>query len=512
MTQKKQIFDEQTQKLKLNLAILGGGKASKFFIDLFQQPSALPHLEIHIVGVCDLNPRAVGLQRARELGIFTTRDFRDFFELEDLDGIIELTNDREAFLELIRLSPEDLWVLDHNIGRLFHGLFALDRKLKSKEEEVALEKMVSAFLLQQSNERIVVLNPDFTIVDANEAYLEAVKKPREAVIGGHCYEITHGFNSPCSEWQPEMGCPLVETLKTGKSAHVIHEHALRGEHTYCDLETYPVKSDEAGEIVRVIEIWRDITEELATRWETRLNELKMDMGKLVQEDRLISLGKLSASCVHEINNPIQGLLTFSNLMQSILAEGHPNADDLKQFKAYLDLMSGELERCGNIVSGLLSFARESKMETREVELNDILRAVISLTRHKMELQNIRLVEALSRADLNIRGDVHQLQQCFLNLIFNAIEAMPEGGDLRIRSGPVRKRNQVRVVIEDSGPGIPEKDHDHIFDPFFTTKKEGEGTGLGLSIVYGIVKSHGGRIEVRSKPGKGSAFSLFFPLS
>ena len=142
------------------------------------------------------------------------------------------------------------------------------------------------------------------------------------------------------------------------------------------------------------------------------------MEKLVQEDRLISLGKLSASCVHEINNPIQGLLTFCSLMQSILSESDPGPKDLKQFRDYLDLMSGELERCGNIVSGLLSFARESKMETRDVEINEILRAVISLTRHRIELQDVRLALNLSTEILIVKGDVNQLQQCFLNLIFN----------------------------------------------------------------------------------------------
>jgi len=136
---------------------------------------------------------------------------------------------------------------------------------------------------------------------------------------------------------------------------------------------------------------------------------------------------------------------------------------------------------------------------------------MSLTRHKMELQNIRLEEDLCREDLHIRGDVHQLQQCFLNLIFNAIEAMPEGGELFIGSGMDQEKNRARVMIRDSGSGIAEKDYDHIFDPFFTTKKEGEGTGLGLSIVYGIVKSHGGRIEVRSEPEKGSTFTLLFAL-
>jgi signal transduction histidine kinase len=199
-------------------------------------------------------------------------------------------------------------------------------------------------------------------------------------------------------------------------------------------------------------------------------------------------------------------------MQSILSEDDPGPKDLQQFKDYLNLMSGELERCGNIVSGLLSFARESKMETRDVELNEILKAVISLTQHKIDLQDVRLTLDLSTEPLAVKGDVNQLQQCFLNLVFNAIEAMPQGGHLAISSKPDKRKKMARVVFQDSGTGIAKKHLDHIFDPFFTTKKEGDGTGLGLSIVYGIVKSHRGHISVKSTVGKGTTFTLHFPIA
>jgi len=234
--------------------------------------------------------------------------------------------------------------------------------------------------------------------------------------------------------------------------------------------------------------------------------------KLVQEDRLISLGKLAASCVHEINNPIQGLLTFCNLMQSMLSKGKPTTHELGEFTHYLNLMSRELERCGAIVSGLLSFARESTMEAREVELKEVIQAVLSLTRHKMELQDITPSLECAEEPLMIRGDVNLLQQCLLNLIFNAIEAMPGGGDLKVTLKRDDADKEAWIVIEDSGCGIPEKHIGRIFDPFFTTKEEGEGTGLGLSIVYGIVKNHDGRIEVHSREGQGTTFSLRFPLA
>jgi signal transduction histidine kinase len=303
---------------------------------------------------------------------------------------------------------------------------------------------------------------------------------------------------------------MEETLRTGESAHVIHEHPQTGDDfTYCDMVTYPVKNQK-GEIVRVIEIWRDITEELSSRFGKRVQELKDDLKKLIQEDRMISLGKLVASCVHEINNPIQGLLTFSHLMQETLKKEALSKEEIGEFQKFLSLMSSELERCGNIISGLLSFSRGPAMEYTDVDLNEVLQAVVALTRHKMELQNIQLNLKLLPIPLMVRGDMNQLQQCLLNLIFNAIEAMTNGGELSLISKMDVEARRVQIEIRDTGCGIHAENLDHIFDPFFTTKNEGEGTGLGLSIVHGVVKTHGGDIWVESEEGKGSSFFLNFP--
>ena len=174
-------------------------------------------------------------------------------------------------------------------------------------------------------------------------------------------------------------------------------------------------------------------------------------------------------------------------------------------------MSRELERCGNIVSGLLSFSRESTIEYKDIDLNEVLNAVITLTRHTMELRGVELITRLSPGLLMIRGNDSQLQQCFLNLIFNAVEAMPDGGQLTILSKPDRAKKNALIEIQDTGYGIPKENLDHIFDPFFTTKGEGEGIGLGLSIVYGVTKNHEGNIKIDSEVGKGSSFILNFPI-
>ena len=494
----------------LNLAIVGGGRTCKFFLELLQK-EPLPYLQINIAGVCDIDPEAEGLILAQEMGLYTTNNFKDLFKINNLDSIIELTGSREVLLEIIRLRPKGVGVLEHNIGMLLRNLFNINQRLKSAEQQLVIEKMFSEFLVQHSTAAIVILNTDFTIVETNEAYLKVVDKSKEEVTGAHCYNISHGLSAPCSSAQPGLKCPMVETLRTGISAHVIHDHsASGGQSKYCNIVTYPLK-DHNDEISRVIEVWRDITEELTPSWEKRVKELKSDLQKLVQEDRMISLGKLAASCAHEINNPIQGLLTFSLFMQEILAEGEPSHEDLEQFKKHLSLMSKELERCGNIVSGLLSFSRESTIEYKDTDLNEVLNAVITLTRHTMELRGVDLISKLSPGLLMIRGNGSQLQQCFLNLIFNAVEAMPDGGQLTILSKLDKAKKNALIEIRDTGYGIPKENLDHIYDPFFTTKGEGEGTGLGLSIVYGVTKNHEGNIKIDSEVGKGSSFILNFPI-
>jgi signal transduction histidine kinase len=197
-------------------------------------------------------------------------------------------------------------------------------------------------------------------------------------------------------------------------------------------------------------------------------------------------------------------------MEDILAKGQPNSKDLGELKEFVSLMTPELERCGKIVSGLLSFSRETALEYKNINLNKVLEAIIALTHHKLELQSIKLTTQLCPEPLWVQGNASRLEQCLLNLVFNAMEAMPEGGELWVVSKLDPAQKNVLVEIRDTGLGIHEENLNHIFDPFFTTKEVGQGTGLGLSIAYGIVKNHSGHIRVESQVEKGSSFFLKFP--
>ncbi len=237
-----------------------------------------------------------------------------------------------------------------------------------------------------------------------------------------------------------------------------------------------------------------------------------DQARMLHQDKMISLGKLAASVVHEINNPLTGILVYVGLMSKILSSGSLPADSIAKFQGYLSRMQTELERCSKIVSNLLDFSRKSKLEFSPVNINELLSKCIDLSEHKLVLQNIRVQTYLGRDLPMIQGDFNQLQQCIINLIFNAVDAMPEGGVLRIESSLDSAKSLIHILVRDTGYGISKEDFPYIFDPFFTTKKAGKGLGLGLSTTFGIIDRHKGTIRVESEPGKGTAFRIDLPVS
>jgi signal transduction histidine kinase len=237
-----------------------------------------------------------------------------------------------------------------------------------------------------------------------------------------------------------------------------------------------------------------------------------DQAQILHQDKMMSLGRLAASVVHEINNPLSGILNYSRLMSKILKKGPLKKEKADKFRKYLELVETETERCSQIVSSLLAFSRKAPPAVGPVRIQEILQKCTSLSQHKLELQNISLTTSLQPNFPAIQADANQLQQCIINLIFNAIDAMPEGGNLRIACHYDANNAHVSIAITDTGTGIPEENLPHIFEPFFTTKHEGYGVGLGLATVYGIIEHHNGRIDVSSRPGNGTTFIITLPVS
>jgi PAS domain S-box-containing protein len=248
--------------------------------------------------------------------------------------------------------------------------------------------------------------------------------------------------------------------------------------------------------------------------ETRRMEMQFaDQASLIHQDKMVSMGKLAASIAHEVNNPLAGILNYVRLMIKMLGRGDTlTPENQKKFQRYLDLVENETGRCSTIISSLLAFSRRSKEEVQAADVNEIIEKSILLCRHKLDLQNIR-VEARPAQDVPpVHADFNQIQQCLINLILNAIDAMPQGGVLTVSSALDAAGGMVKIRVGDTGCGIPREDLTKIFDPFYTTKKKGSGLGLGLSTVYGIVDRHKGAITVESGTGKGTAFTITLPAA
>ncbi|HQQ78723.1 MAG TPA: ATP-binding protein [Thermoanaerobaculia bacterium] len=243
--------------------------------------------------------------------------------------------------------------------------------------------------------------------------------------------------------------------------------------------------------------------------EERTAALQRAQEALVQSEKLVSLGTLSASIAHEINNPLAGILTFARLMTRTLESGEVDDAARAACLKNLGLIQRETERCTRIVRSLLDFARARPIELHAVDAVAALDEAVSLTQHKLQLEQVAVTKDLDGAAV-VQGDFGQLRQVFVNLILNACDAMPGGGTLTVTARKVDDGRTVEIALSDTGAGIAPEHLSRIFDPFFTTKQM--GTGLGLSVAYGVVEKHGGSMKAVSRVGAGTTMTIRLPLA
>ena len=227
--------------------------------------------------------------------------------------------------------------------------------------------------------------------------------------------------------------------------------------------------------------------------------------RVLQADKLASIGRLGAGVAHEINNPLGLILGYTNMLRK-------QNRDLGQTKEDLDIVCDNARLCKKIVEDLLNFSRQTKTVLIPVDVNAALDSALDPMEETLRGGEITVIRDYDPALPPLAADEDKLKRIFVNLVLNAFQAMQPGGRLTVSTSWDREKNGVRIVFSDTGCGIPEEIRGKIFEPFFTTKPPGKGTGLGLAVSYGIVKEHKGELSVTSEEGKGSSFTLRFPLA
>ncbi|SPD75462.1 conserved hypothetical protein [uncultured Desulfobacterium sp.] len=501
-----------------NIALVGGGE---YCIEILEKTSTeyvkeLKGLKARFKAVVDPDLSSPGIVLGRSLGLLTLDSPIELYDPKyDINLIIILTPDRDILADILKSKPSHIRVLSYEAFELFWKAIRLEeRKLRDRNEEMET-------ILDGIQDFILVITPEKEIVDVNASFLRQMNYSRDDVVGHKCYEVFQRVTKKSSNCH--LVCPLEKVVQNKKPHQaVLTRLNQKGELQYGELTIFPIWESD-GKISKFIEISRDITErkreeeEITRRLEMmveqRTQQLKETHDKLLHQDKMASLGKLSASVVHEINNPIAGILNLTMLIKRIIKEDSIGEKQTDQIGQFLDLMETETRRISRIVSNLLVFSRQTKLELKEVNINRLIEKTLLLNSNLFKINGIKIREKL-RPDLPaIVGSEDQLQQVFMNVMSNAAEALASkvGGVLLIETDYSKEDEKISIRFKDSGAGIPQENFSKLFEPFFTTKKKGKGVGLGLSVAYGIIKEHGGSVYVNSKEGKGTTFIIGLPL-
>jgi two-component system, NtrC family, sensor kinase len=251
---------------------------------------------------------------------------------------------------------------------------------------------------------------------------------------------------------------------------------------------------------------------LEDRVEQKTQELQTAHSQMLHAETMVSIGKMAAVVAHEINNPLSGILTYAKLLRRWLDQGEATGKHRQESEECLDLIARESRRCGDLVKNLLVFSRSAPMNPAKTDLNIVVDQLARLVALKLEANSVQLQLDFAQDMPPVYCDAAQIEQVLLALVTNAIDAMPRGGTLWLRTRVLSDSDEAEIQVRDDGAGIPAEILPRIFEPFMTTKEAGQGVGLGLAVSHSIVEAHRGKISVQSEVGRGTTFVVTLPLN
>jgi two-component system NtrC family sensor kinase len=373
-----------------------------------------------------------------------------------------------------------------------HYELALNNSISEAREE---DRKFTEAVLDALPVSLYVIDRDYRIVTWNR-HREVGDQgiPRNIAVGRDVFDVLAKYP------QGRLREEFERAFRTGKIERIEQQTADdAGSTQHWMVSKVPMRNEENGEVTHIITVGEDVT--------VRVEAVRA----ISRAEKLAAVGRLAAGVVHEINNPLATIAACAEALEQRTEEGafaaSESVDDLAE---YLGLIKNEAFRCKTITTDLLDFSRVRASDRTQVDLGEIVRSAANLISHQKRGTNISQRIKIESDLPPISADGGQIQQAVIALATNAIDAMPDGGQLTFRV--FSKGNRLVVEVEDTGAGISQENMPKIFEPFFTTKDVGKGTGLGLSVCYGIISEHGGRISVRSNVGKGTTFSIFLPAS
>ena len=384
--------------------------------------------------------------------------------------------------------------------RVSDYLDLLRRENARTNQELLSNMAYRRSLMDSSMDGILGLDPDGKVKEFNKSMAD---------ISGYDRRQAVGILSLADFFESRTAADLTHALESrrhgGEDRLIVYETELlskKGRHVPVQVSAGRIKRD--GGNLGTVWFFKDL------RTIRHLEREMTDQARVLQQDKMMSLGRLAASVVHEINNPLSGILNYLKLMLRLMDRGEVGGQQADRFKEYLMIVERETARCSNIISNLLRFSRRDTETFEPVSIADLVERAALLIRHKCELSNVELTLDIAGDLPMVNGSANQLQQCLLNLLINAVDAMPDGGQIRVVStrepGP-----KVCIRVTDTGKGIAEKDLPYIFEPFYTASKDGQGVGLGLSTVYGIISRHKGTVTAQNGENGGAVFSIKLPV-